>query len=287
MTGTGKSREPEPAWSISACRSSRTVPNDARADVHRQAADRGGEGARDGVDEVLDREQLVEVAAVAEDRDPAAVANPVEQDLEDAEPLRADERLRPDDHDVEPAAAELAGQLLGLDLRLAVPPHADERIVLDDRVPLGDAVDGGRRDQDDAPHAGGERAGEHVRRALDVDGADRCAGRLDRQRRRGVHEHVRAVDERAHVALGADVAANLLERPARARGRRAAPRRASAPCRRRRARGARDGARGSRPHRRSRPASRVQGSPVGAVRDAVPASPTACRRRDPPGAGAR
>ena len=152
-------------------------------------------------------------------------------------------------------------ELLGLDLRLAVPPDPDERIVLDDRMPLGDAVDGGRRDQDDAPNAGGERAREHVRGALDVDRANRCARRLDRQRRRGVHEHVRAVDEGAHVLLGADVAADLLYPALELGGRRAAPRRACARCRRRQARGARDGARGSRPHRRSRPASRVQGSP--------------------------
>ena len=262
------------------------MPNDAGADVHRQAADRGGEGAGDGVDEVLDREQLVEVAAVAEDRDPAAVANPVEQDLEDAEPLRADERLRPDDHDVEPAAAELAGQLLGLDLRLAVPPDADERIVLVDRMPLGDAVDGGRRDQDDAPHAGAERAGEHVRRALDVDGADRRARRLDRQRRRGVHDHVRAVDERAHVALGADVAAHLLDAALELAvvERRDVERPHGAAVGEHAAREMEPEEAGPTGDRDQRHACRVARS---GVRDAVPASPTACRRRDPPAAGAR
>ena len=78
----------------------------AGADVERLPGDRRVETARDGVDEVLDREELVEVVAVAEDRDAAALADPVEQDLEHAEPLRADERLRPHDDDVEPAAPE-------------------------------------------------------------------------------------------------------------------------------------------------------------------------------------
>ena len=66
------------------------MPNSRGADVDRLA---GGlvalGGGDDRVDEILDREQLVAVLARAEDRDPAALADPVEQDLEHAEPLRA------------------------------------------------------------------------------------------------------------------------------------------------------------------------------------------------------
>src|SRR5262249_56846933 len=79
----------------------------------RAAVCRGGE--QDRLDEVLDGEQLVAVRAVAERVDPAPVANPVEEDLEDPEPLRPDERLRADQDDVEAAARELDAYVLGLD----------------------------------------------------------------------------------------------------------------------------------------------------------------------------
>ncbi|HVM69584.1 MAG TPA: NAD-dependent epimerase/dehydratase family protein, partial [Gaiellaceae bacterium] len=46
----------------------------------------GVERADDGVDEVLDREQLVAVRPGAERVDAPALAHPVEEDLEDAEP---------------------------------------------------------------------------------------------------------------------------------------------------------------------------------------------------------
>ena len=113
--------------------------------------------------------------------------------------------------DVEAAPAELTGQLLGLDLRLAVPADADERVVLVDRVALGHAVDGGRRDQDHTPDACLERGAEDGGGALDVDRADRRARRLDRQCRRGVDDDVGARHELARVPLGANVAAHLLD----------------------------------------------------------------------------
>ena len=65
-------------------------------------------GADDRLDQVLDGEQLVAVAAVAEHVDAAALADPVEEDLEDAEPLGPDERLGAHDHDLQAPAAELA-----------------------------------------------------------------------------------------------------------------------------------------------------------------------------------
>ena len=57
----------------------------------------------------------------------------------------------------EPPPRELAAEMLGVDLRLAVPADPDEWIALVDRVALGNAVDGGRRDQDEPPDAGLER----------------------------------------------------------------------------------------------------------------------------------
>ena len=100
---------------------------------------------------------------------------------------------------------------LGLDLRLAVPADADERVVLVDRVPLRHAVDRGRRDEDDAANARLERRGENVGRALDVDGANRLARGLDRQRGGGVDDDVGPGDERAHVLLRANVPPHLLD----------------------------------------------------------------------------
>ena len=82
----------------SAWRSSRTVPNSPGADVERVARRRARRAADDRVDEILDREQLIAVGPSPEDRDPPALADPVEEDLEHAEPLGPDERLRPHDH---------------------------------------------------------------------------------------------------------------------------------------------------------------------------------------------
>src|SRR5437660_1225746 len=66
-----------------------------RADVERLPRGLGcRRGAYDCIDEILDGEQLVPVVALPEDVDPAALTNPVEQDLEDAQPFRADEGLR-------------------------------------------------------------------------------------------------------------------------------------------------------------------------------------------------
>ena len=118
-----------------------------RADVEGLAGDRPLAAAHGRLDQILDGEQLVAVRAVAEDRDATALADPVEQDLEHAEPLRADEGLRPQDDDLEPTPPGLARDALGLDLRLAVVADADERRVLADRVVLRDAVDRGRGDR--------------------------------------------------------------------------------------------------------------------------------------------
>ena len=62
LTGTGRSREPEPAWSISACRSSRTVPNEPAPTLSASPPTGAVKRADDRVDEVLDREQLVAIA---------------------------------------------------------------------------------------------------------------------------------------------------------------------------------------------------------------------------------
>ena len=116
----------------------------------------------DRVDEILDGEQLVAVRAVAEHGDPPALADPVEEDLEDAEPLRPDEGLRADDCHVEAAPPEASCDLLGLDLRAAVVADSVQRRVLVDRMDLGDSVDGGGRDDECAADPRFERGGEQV-----------------------------------------------------------------------------------------------------------------------------
>ena len=77
------------------------------------------------------------------------------------------------DDRVEAALPEFLREQLGLDLRSAVPADADERVLLVDRVPFGHPVDRGGRDQDDPADTRFERGGQHGRRALHVDGADR------------------------------------------------------------------------------------------------------------------
>ena len=184
----------------------------ARADIQRLARDVSVEAADDRVDEILDGEQLIAVRAVAEDRNPAPLPDPVEQDLEDAEPLRADERLRAHGRELEPALPKRARHGLGLDLGPSVGADTDERITLVDRVALWHAVYRSRRDQHHPPHAGVERRGKKRRRPADVDRANRLARRLDRQRRRRMHEHLGAGDELGRAPPVADVAAQLLDR---------------------------------------------------------------------------
>src|SRR5205085_443227 len=119
--------------------------------------------------------------------------------------------LRADQDDVEAAPDELEAYPLGVDLRLAVVADADERGLLRDRVDLRDAVDGRRRDEDDAADARLARGREHRRGAVDVRRPDRLAGCLDRERRRGMDEDVGAGGELGRAACVPDVAAELLD----------------------------------------------------------------------------
>ena len=131
----------EPAWSISAWRSSRTVPNFAPTFSVSQAAVRLLAESRIASTRSSTASSWYRLA-VAQRVDPAPVADPVEEDLEDPEPLGLDERLRPQDHAVQSTPHEGADGVLGLDLRLAVVADAVERVVLLDRVLVRHAVDG-------------------------------------------------------------------------------------------------------------------------------------------------
>ena len=144
-----------PACAISASRSSRTVPNRAAPTLSARPRRRPLERAHHGLDEILDGKKLVAVRAVSENRDAPALADPVEEDLEDAQALGPDERLRPHDHRLEPSTEERARKLFGRDLRLAVGADTDERIVLvEGMVDPGTPYTARRRDQDGPPHAG-------------------------------------------------------------------------------------------------------------------------------------
>src|SRR5439155_14560085 len=123
-------------------------PELLRPDVEHLAGNVGSAGTGDRVDEILHREQLIAVAAAAEHVDAPAVADPVEENLEHAEPLGPEKRLRADDHALQRRRADKA---LALDLRLAVGADALERILLGNRVHPGNAVDGGRGNVDDPP----------------------------------------------------------------------------------------------------------------------------------------
>src|SRR5205807_8149388 len=133
-----------------------------RADVERRSR-RLGHVRRtdDRVDEIFDREQLVTIVALTEDVDPPSFPNPVEEDLEHADALRTDERLRPDDRRLDRGDA---AQRLRVDLGLAVPADADERIVLLDRMLFRHAVHrGGGAEDHPAPARAARRAATALR----------------------------------------------------------------------------------------------------------------------------
>src|SRR6185312_7913400 len=111
-----------------------------RTDVQRLSGDVGVEAAHDRVAEIVDRKELIAVRPVAEDRDPASFPDPVEQDLEDSEPLGPEEGLRTHDDDLEAPPGAGVAEPLRVDLRLAVVADPDERIALVDGMALGHAV---------------------------------------------------------------------------------------------------------------------------------------------------
>ena len=78
---------------------------------------------------------------------------------------------------------------------------ADERVVLVDRMALRDAVDRGGRDEHEPANACLGRRGERHGRALDVHGPDRGPALLDRQRGRGMDEHVGATGGAGFLGL--------------------------------------------------------------------------------------
>ena len=168
--------------------------------VHRQR-----QAADDGLAEVLDVEQLVAVAAVADHREVALVERPVVEQREDAQPLRADERLGPQHGHDEARGAEPLGLRLGRDLRNPVRADAVQPVVLLQRMVIGNAVDGRRRDVDGALDAVVARGLEHDPRADDVGGVD-VLGRIERQRRGAVHDVAAALQRGVHVAPNPDVA---------------------------------------------------------------------------------
>jgi hypothetical protein len=77
---------------------------------------------------------------------------------------------------------------------------------------LGDAVHGGGGDEDDPADSGLARRLEHVLRTADVDGPDRLARGLDRQRGRAVDDDFRSRYELPHPLGVADVPAQLADR---------------------------------------------------------------------------
>src|SRR6266545_3391202 len=168
---------------------------------------RQARSAHDRVHKIFDPEELVPVVTLAQNVDAAPFADPVEQDLEDTEPLGPDERLRPDDRRLDGCDP---AERLGVDLRLAVPADSDEGVVLFDRMLLGHAVDRGGRDEDHSTDAGFAGDTKKVLRAPDVDRANRLARGLDRQRRRSVHDDVGTSHELADARGVAHVAPELL-----------------------------------------------------------------------------
>ena len=93
--------------------------------------------------------------------------------------------------------------------RLAVRADAHQGKVLEERMHLGHAVHGGRRDVDNASNHGANGRREQRRSAVDVDRHDLLPRPADRQRGSRVHEHVRAVAKLLRAFGVAHVAADL------------------------------------------------------------------------------
>ena len=142
----------------------------------------------------------------ADHREAVPRVRPVVEEREYAEALRADEALRTDDRDAVPLLDRLAADVLRVDLRMAVGPHADERIGLVDRMLLGDAVDRRRGNLHHAVAAELAARGEHVAASVDLGRVDVVLG-VERKRRRAVHHDVASLDallDRRDVAYVAE-----------------------------------------------------------------------------------
>ena len=86
---------------------------------------------------------MVPVIAGADDGNAAAFADPVTEDLEDAEALGADEGFGADDGNDEATLTVLFAELFGGDFGMTVGADADQRIGFEDGVLFRNAVDGG------------------------------------------------------------------------------------------------------------------------------------------------
>ena len=97
-----------------------------------------------------------------------------------------------------------------LDLALAVGADAVEPVRLEERVVVGDAVDGGRGDVDAALHAEVDARLEDVAGAVDVRAADLRLG-VERERRGAVDDEVVALHRLRERRQVADVVAEDLD----------------------------------------------------------------------------
>ena len=99
-----------------------------------------------------------------------SVLGPVVEECEDAEALRADERLGADDRHAHPLRAKLQALLLCRNFGLAVGADTVEKVGLEQRVVVRDSVDGGGGDVHKALDADGLGSNEEVARPHDVRG---------------------------------------------------------------------------------------------------------------------
>ena len=93
-----------------------------RADVERRVRSLGVDRQEqiDGGHDIVDVDELIGVLARADKRNIGSAFDPVEQDLEDAQPLWADDCLWPQDGDTVALVTVLLDYRLGFDLRFAV-----------------------------------------------------------------------------------------------------------------------------------------------------------------------
>jgi len=164
----------------------------------------------DRVAEIIDFEELITVFAVSDERDLVALFDPVVEDLENAETVGPDEGLRAYRRDVKPLFAVFVAVLFKRDLAFAVVADSDKFVVFEERMVIRNAVDSGRRDDDD-PLFVFVAEFEDVLSAVNVCREDLLACRQWKCRS-GVDDAVGLCDQLIHFRRVADIAVDHFRR---------------------------------------------------------------------------
>jgi hypothetical protein len=107
-----------------------------------------------GACQVVGVDELVDVVALAQDRDVVALVDPLEEDLEDPQAAAAQDGPGPDDGDVQAPLREVPAQALAVQLGPAIVLGRAGHGFLGDRIARRHAEDGARGSVDQLPYPG-------------------------------------------------------------------------------------------------------------------------------------